>query len=89
MLEGARMEDPSVGIAAMMIMTLVFVLVGVVATVGLVVVPFWVICRKAGFAGPLALLMLVPIANVILPFYLAFARWPALQARDDQPMRQS
>ncbi len=47
----------------------------------LVVLPFWFICRKAGFHGALSLLMLVPIANIILPFVLAFAEWPALRGK--------
>jgi heme/copper-type cytochrome/quinol oxidase subunit 4 len=41
------------------------------------VIPFWMICTKAGFPGALSLLMLVPIANVVLLFYIAFAEWPA------------
>jgi len=41
--------------------------------------PFWKICTKAGFPGPLSLLILVPIGNIILLFYLAFAEWPALR----------
>ena len=45
----------------------------------LTVLPFWKICSKAGFSGALSLLMLVPIANIILPFYIAFAEWPALE----------
>jgi len=45
----------------------------------LTVIPFWKICTKAGFPGPLALLMLVPIANIIVPFYVAFAEWPVLK----------
>ncbi len=48
-----------------------------------IVFPFWRICSKAGFQGALSLLMLVPIANIILPFYLALAEWPALKARGD------
>ena len=44
------------------------------------VIAFWRICSKAGFPGPLAILMVVPIANVVLPLYLAFAEWPALMA---------
>ena len=39
---------------------------------------FWKICSKAGFPGPLGLLMLVPVANIVLLLYLAFADWPAL-----------
>jgi hypothetical protein len=45
----------------------------------LTIIPFWKICSKAGFPGPLSLLMLVPIANIVLPFYIAFAQWPVLK----------
>ena len=44
------------------------------------VVAFWKICSKAGFSGALGLLMLIPLANIILPLYLAFAEWPALRS---------
>ena len=54
------------------------VILGVLASgILLSVLPFWMICTKAGFPGALSLLMLVPIANVVLPFYIAFAEWPA------------
>ena len=39
----------------------------------------WVYCRifsKAGYPWVLGLLMLVPIANIIMPFVLAFGDWP-------------
>ena len=39
----------------------------------------WVYCRifsKAGYSWALGLLMLVPIANIIMPFILAFGEWP-------------
>ena len=74
------MVGPSVagfGILAIIIMVM---LISVVASL-LTVLPFWKICSKAGFPGALSLLMLVPIANVILPFYIAFAQWPALPER--------
>ena len=47
----------------------------------LTILPFWKICTKAGFPGALSLLLLVPVANIIFPFYLAFAEWPALRDR--------
>jgi hypothetical protein len=47
----------------------------------LTVIPFWRILTKAGLPGPLALLMLVPVANIILPFYVAFTDWPVLRNR--------
>ena len=34
------------------------------------------ICSKAGFSWALDLLVLLPIANVVLFFYLGFAEWP-------------
>ena len=46
------------------------------------IIAFWKICSKAGFPGVLGLLMIIPIANVILPLYLAFADWPALRGND-------
>jgi hypothetical protein len=45
----------------------------------LTVIPFWRILTKAGLPGPLSLLMLIPVANIILPFYVAFTEWPALR----------
>ena len=51
---------------------MMFVLIGALVTV----IPFWKICDRVGLPGPLALLMLVPLANIILPFYIAFTKWP-------------
>ena len=61
------------------------IMLGIVIVVSLlIVIPFWKICTKAGFNGALSLLMLVPIANIILPFYIAFADWPALKDKTNQ-----
>ena len=51
----------------------------VVASVVFTVLPFWLIFEKAGFPGALALLMLLPVVNVVMLFFLAFADWPALR----------
>ena len=40
------------------------------------VVPFWFIFSKAGYSKWLSLLMVVPIVNVILLYFLAFSKWP-------------
>ncbi len=60
---------------------ILIVVIGIGVLVGLVItlVPFWRICTKAGFPGALSLLMLIPLGNILLPFYLAFAEWPALK----------
>ena len=41
----------------------------------LVLIPYWFIFKKAGFSGFLALLMFVPVINIIMLYFLAFARW--------------
>lgn len=62
----------------------IFVILFAAAVTGVLpVVVFWKICSKAGFPASLALLMLVPIVNIILPFYIAFAEWPALKRPGD------
>ena len=45
------------------------------------VIAFWKICSRVGYAGPLGLLMLVPFGNIILPLFIAFAKWPALEQK--------
>jgi hypothetical protein len=37
---------------------------------------FCKIFSKAGYSWALGLLMMVPIANIIMAFFLAFADWP-------------
>lgn len=37
---------------------------------------FCKIFSKAGYSWALGLLILIPIANIIMAFYLAFADWP-------------
>jgi len=43
------------------------------------IVAFCKIFSKAGFSWALGLLMLVPIANIVMFFFLAFADWPILR----------
>ena len=47
-------------------------------------IPFWFICKKAGFSPLLSLLNFVPfgLGTLVLLYFLAFAEWkvkPALQ----------
>ncbi len=55
--------------------------IGIIAVGAVVftVLPFWLVFEKAGFPGALALLMLLPVVNVAMLFFLAFADWPALR----------
>ena len=47
----------------------------------LIILPLWKIFEKAGFSGPLAILMLIPFINILMIFYLAFTDWPALKGK--------
>ena len=41
-----------------------------------------IICKifsKAGYSWALGLLMLIPILNIIMAFFIAFADWPVLK----------
>jgi hypothetical protein len=40
------------------------------------VAPFWRICSRVGHSPWLSLLMIVPLANIICVYYLAFSEWP-------------
>lgn len=42
----------------------------------LLILPFWMIFKKAGFSKWLSLTMIVPVLGIIALFYLAFAEWP-------------
>jgi len=49
--------------------------VGLIA-VAIIVLIFCKIFSKAGYSWALGLLILVPIADIIMAFYIAFADWP-------------
>lgn len=46
--------------------------------IAVILPPFWKIFAKAGFSPWLALLVLVPLVNLIVLYVVAFSRWPAL-----------
>ena len=58
--------------AIFMIIMMFFVLILTVIQI----LAFCKIFSKAGFSWALGLLMLVPIANIVMFFFLAFAEWP-------------
>jgi len=60
------------------IMLLVWLLFIVISTViGIII--YCKLFSKAGYPWALGLLILVPIANIVVLFYLAFADWPILK----------
>lgn len=61
----------------MLVIFTLAVLFAVLAAIIILTAVIW--CKlfsKAGYRWALGLLVLVPIANVIMPFILAFDRWP-------------
>jgi len=62
--------DPT-HLAAYLIPMMLF---GMMATVVLVI-PYWFIFKKAGFSPWLAVLMFVPLANIIILYVVAFSQW--------------
>ena len=65
---------PALGVLFILFITLISLIVTVLLT--------WAYCKifsKAGYCWALGLLMLVPIANIVMPFILAFGEWPILK----------
>jgi hypothetical protein len=46
----------------------------------IVLVPYWMIYKKAGFSPWLALLMIIPLANLITLYVVAFSEWRVVPA---------
>lgn len=57
----------------------------IIIALAIVILPFWFICKKAGFSPWLSLLNIVPAGNLILIYVLAFAEWKVAPA-PAQPM---
>lgn len=47
-----------------------------------VVVPFYQLWKRTGHNGWIALLMLIPLVNLVMLYVLAFKQWPALPDRN-------
>ena len=61
----------------------------IVVFYAIIIVPFWFICKKAGFSPWLSLLWIVPFGALVLLYVLAFAEWkvvPVQQAAYQPPL---
>ncbi|MBC7185087.1 MAG: hypothetical protein H5U30_16135 [Marinobacter sp.] len=47
-----------------------------------VVIPAWRICQRTGYPGWMGILILLPIANLVLLYLLAFGEWPSERKTD-------
>jgi hypothetical protein len=68
--------QPHAGPALFMGIFTIFVMLFALIIAVIQIVAFCKIFSKAGYSWALGLLMLVPIANIIITLYLAFAEWP-------------
>lgn len=50
-------------------------LLAIFVVLPIIVIPYWRIFSKAGFAGALSLLMVVPLVNLIILYVVAFSEW--------------
>jgi hypothetical protein len=60
-----------------MMMVPIFMLFGIVM-LAVIIIPFWFICKKAGFSPWLSLINVIPLGNLILVYVLAFAQWKVM-----------
>ena len=54
---------------------IILILIAVSGIAIFFVLPFWFICKKAGFSPWLSLVVLLPFGLIILPFIMAFYPW--------------
>ncbi len=46
----------------------------------LFVIPVWRICQRIGYQGWMGILIIIPVVNLILLYFIAFSDWPADKA---------
>jgi hypothetical protein len=64
----------------MMVMIVPIILIATIVGLAVILIPFWFICKKAGFSPWLTLLNLVPLGGLVLVYVLAFAEWKVVPA---------
>ena len=68
-------SSPDVAPVFGMMLIVLMIFMGLFITV-ITAIVYCMIFSKAGYCWALGLLMLVPIANIIMPLVLAFGDWP-------------
>jgi ABC-type transport system involved in cytochrome c biogenesis permease subunit len=63
-------QAQKIALAMMAVMPIFYVVI-----MAIIIIPFWFICKKAGFSPWLSLLNLIPLGSLILLYILAFAEW--------------
>jgi hypothetical protein len=69
--------DPYTGYGiAQMLFGTSFGWVAIVVALALIIIPYWLIFSKAGWAGAISLVMWIPVVNIIILWVFAFSGWP-------------
>jgi hypothetical protein len=64
---------------ATLILTLIPIII--IVTILILMIPFWFICKKAGFSPWLSLLCVIPsLGTLVLLYVLAFSQWKVVPA---------
>ncbi len=71
--------DPAM-VQKIMLTMLPFLFLFVLVALAIVIIPFWFICKKAGFSPWLSLLNVIPLGNLVLLYVLAFSDWKVMPA---------
>ena len=75
--QGPSADDISHIVVAMMAILPLIILI----CLAIIIIPFWFICKKAGFSPWLSLLCLIPSLGILILIYvLAFAQWKVVPA---------
>ncbi len=77
---------PSGGVEAVPVFMIGIIILALLVIVPLKLLIACMIFRKTGYSWALGLLMLVPIANILMIFVLAFGDWPV--RRELRQLRQ-
>ena len=59
----------------------IFMIFGLIV-MAIIMIPFWFICKKAGFSPWLTFLNLVPFGGLVLMYVLAFAQWKVVPLQE-------
>jgi hypothetical protein len=71
--------DPE-AIRHMALVMMVVLPIIILVVLAIVIIPFWFICKKAGFSPWLSLLNVIPLGNLVLIYVLAFSDWKVIPA---------
>lgn len=78
------LSDPNTAQQAILMMLPIIAIVCIIA-LAIILIPFWFICKKAGFSPWLTLLNIIPMGNLVLLYVLAFAEWKVVPAAQLMP----